>query len=229
MTLIRSILTLLRKETIAHDTIELNFKRQADFDFLAGQFIQVLVPGAHKETPRSYSISSTPSNLELQLCVKLLPNGLASTYLNGLNVNDSIAVQGPLGRFTNDTIEHPLTFVATGVGLAPIMSIIEDELQAKKNQQPIELLFGVRSEADIFWVERLDALREQFSNFKYSLTLSQPSEMWSGLRGRVTEYISKLNFQSHFFLCGSADMVREVRTQLLEREVSTKNIHLEIF
>lgn len=220
---------LKSKKTIADNVLELRFDKPDTLIFQAGQFVQLVVPKDGKEITRSYSISSIPTESYFELCVKVLPNGVGSTYLSIADINTEISFTGPLGRFINNDVDIPLTFVATGVGLAPIISIIEDELQNKKKIQPLRLIFGVRSEADIFWLERLENLKNNFVNFSYQLTLSQPSETWTGLRGRVTEYISGLDTNAHFFLCGSAEMVKDVRGQLLTSGVLNTNLHLEIF
>ena len=135
---------------------------------------------------RSYSIASHPASDEIELCVKLLPGGVGSTFFEQVTPETEIRFIGSRGRFVVGDSAEPLYFVATGAGLAPIMGMIADELINKKNTEPIELLFGVRSEEDIFWTDRLDALQKEYSNFHYRLTLSQPRSAWAGLSGRVS-------------------------------------------
>ncbi len=220
--------TLLSKKNIANQVLELRFSRPENFNFLAGQFIQI-IPGNDSSIFRSYSLSSDPSEKYLELCVKVLPNGIVSSFLNTLQINDEIMFRGPFGRFTHAVSTMPLGFVATGVGLAPIMSILEDELENKKNNNPLHLLFGVRNEEDIFWLERLELLHNNFSNFEYILTLSQPMNTWAGAQGRVYQYLDKLPQNARFFLCGSTEMVKDVRALLVDRGTDVTSIHLEIF
>lgn len=221
--------TLLEKKAIAANIYELRFSRPVGFDFQAGQFVQCVVPEGEKMTTRSYSLAGTPADDELLFCVKMLPDGVASNFFKQMNIGDTMAIRGPLGRFVcnNDAAAH--VFIATGVGLAPIMGMIEDELKNKKTDKELRLLFGVRSEEDAFWLKRLDALQAAFSTFSYTCTLSRPNDAWSGISGRVTDHLDDHDVGHDFYICGSPEMVMDVRKRLTERGASTKHIHFEIF
>lgn len=221
--------TLLEKKPIADQVIELRFVKPKNFIFTAGQFIQVEVPQPNKSIFRSYSISSTSADKYLELCVKLYEDGLGSNLFQQLKNGDTITFKGPVGRFTHTHQTENSLFVATGVGLAPIFGMIRDELENKKNQNKLHLIFGVRHEKDIFWKNRLDELQKNYSNFTYSLTLSQPEDSWTGLRGRVTEHLPKNTSNMHAFLCGNADMVKTVREMLITQGTEVNKIHFEIF
>ncbi len=220
---------LLKIKPVAEDTVELHLQRPSGFNFLAGRFIQFLIPDADKVAKRSYSLSSHPQAPDIEVCLKLLPGGLASTYFTQVTGATSINFTGPQGKFICSVSSSPLYFVATGSGLGPIMSILTDELKNKSNTAAINLLFGVRSEADIFWLDRLDELTKLFSNFTYQLTLSQPGPLWSGLSGRVTLHLPGAAAGQYYFLCGSADMVKDARIILMARGSEANDIHFEIF
>ncbi len=238
---------LTNKKIVAKDMVELHMVRPEGFDYLAGQFIQFLIPvsvlaeftrrtaGPGKPqgdamAKRAYSLASHPGSTDLEICIKLLPGGLASTYFQAATAETPITFSGPQGRFVNTTSDAPLYFVATGAGLGPIMGMITDELKNKKTKEHVHLLFGVRSQEDIFWVDRLDALQEQHPNFSYQLTLSQPQGIWSGFSGRVNLYLpDAVNGSKRFYLCGSPDMVKEVRESLMSRGADPNMIHFEIF
>jgi CDP-4-dehydro-6-deoxyglucose reductase len=145
------------------------------------------------------------------------------------NASASSFFRGPEGRFVCQETHYPhKVFIATGAGIAPIMSMISDRVTTTDK---IQLLFGVRAEEDIFWTERLQAWEKVSANFSFILTLSQPSSMWSGKTGRVVDYITSFVQTSliEYYLCGSLDMVKDARVNLVGQGISTKNIHLEIF
>ncbi|HYE60283.1 MAG TPA: FAD-binding oxidoreductase [Candidatus Kapabacteria bacterium] len=223
------ILTLTEKKEIAKNLRELHFTKPDNFQFSAGQFIQCHIPDQGKIVLRSYSLSSRPGQDDIELCVKLLPEGKASQHFQRMNIGEHLTVQGPLGRFIVTPDDTALSFIATGAGLAPIMGMIQDELVTNLSQKNIRLLFGVRSEEDIFWIDRLNALEEQYPNFRYYLTLSQPSDAWTGLRGRVTDHVQSIDPSHTFYLCGSAEMVKDVRHHLVAQGTPVKNIRFEIF
>ncbi len=226
-TLIKSCVT--EKILLTENVIEFHLKKPPSFVYTAGQFIQLHVPDGEKTVLRSYSLSSSPHDPDLELCVKIIPSGKASAYLGHVSPGDSLVFDGPQGRFTHPTDPIPLVCIATGAGIAPIMSIVSDELAFKKNESPIELIFGVRSEADIFWLERLETLQRDYNNFHYTLTLSQPTPTWDSHRGRVTAHLPLQTTNKKFYICGSPQMIMDVRKILLERKADAKTIYFEAF
>lgn len=225
---------LLKKTALTHDMWEFVLEKPVDFVFQAGQFVQFLIPDASapQAVLRSYSIASAPTDETLMFCIKMLPeekNGKASKYLPTLNLGDTITFRGPEGRFVvAPESVRPKVFVATGSGIAPIRAMLYDEIFRFKNES-LHLLFGVRSQHDVFWKEEFDDLCQQSKSFSYSVTLSQPENGWSGARGRVTEHLTTLPADADWYLCGSLPMVKDVRAYLTQAGVPSKQIHFEIF
>lgn len=207
---------------------ELRFEKPADFTFHPGQFIQFFFDQDGKEVPRSYSISSTPADDELEFLVKILENGLASQHFLELQVGDSLPMSDPQGRFLCNPEATDQYFIATGSGMAPVMAMITNELRGKEVKHPLHLLFGVRSQKDIFWIDRLEELAKD-DRFTFQLTLSQPDDGWDGLAGRVTMHTDDLPAEAHYYLCGSAPMVMEMRKILLTKGCEASHMHFEIF
>lgn len=222
---------LHEKKQIADHVLQLTFEKPGGFEYQAGQFVQFLIPDGDKTTPRSYSISSTPHDNYLEFCVKILEGGLASTHFANMSVGDTLEFRGPRGRFVITENSHDHYFVATGVGMAPIIGILRELIEHKKTDRPIRLLFGVRDEDDVFWKERLEELKNQSDLLDYEITLSKPKPTggWKGLKGRVTDHLLKHLAHHHFYLCGSAGMVKDVRALLIEHGVDARSIHFEIF
>lgn len=222
---------LLEKQELATNVFQLRFVKPEGFSYDPGQFVQFLIPNGEKQTPRSYSISSIPGDEYLEFCIKFHDGGLASEYFRSMKSGHDIDMRGPLGRFVIDENAAEHYFIATGVGIAPMMGMLRTLIEEKKVSHPIRLLFGVRSESDLFWTKKFDELKQKHSLFDYAITLSQPTQPdeWEGLEGRVTEHILH-NIGTHkFYLCGSAEMVKDVRTLLLENGVEAKDVHFEIF
>lgn len=223
--------TLLSKKNVAHDMLELTLEKPAGFSFQSGQFVQFFIPDAAAATPvlRSYSIASAPVAEHLLFYIKMVPGGKASEYLRKITVGESISFRGPESRFVIVPEQaSAITFVATGSGIAPIISMLEDEA-AKPVARRLHLVFGVRHENDVFCKERLETLVSMCPSFSYTLTLSQPSSAWTGARGRVTEHLTSLPKEGSWYLCGSLPMVKDVRSILSQASVSSKNMHFEIF
>lgn len=226
------ILTLLQKTIIARDVLEFRFTKPAGFIFKAGQFLQFKVPTETGMVLRSYSIASAPKDDYIEICLKVLPNGKASVFLSALEVGDDAVVQGPEGHFVckDEHAKHKI-FIATGTGLAPIMSMVPDQLAIAREGAQVHVLFGVRNEADLFWVDRLSGFGKQHPHFTHQVTLSQPDQPtgWQGLTGRVTAHVPHHHLEAEYYVCGSLEMVKDVRKILVDKGVPMKQIHFEIF
>ena len=245
--------TLTKHTQLTYDVFELTFETEAtDFLHEAGQFVTIQVPQPPTEENgplfmRSYSISSRPKSGYFELCVKRIENGRGSTYLNSLKPGDKISFLGPLGHFTfKTTQDQNVLLIATGTGIAPIKSILEDQLQNTNADAPapqqFQLLFGARHIKDIFYKAELDTLTEKHPNFKYILTLSQPElEDWEaqgGSVGRVTAHLEKLDVgpDSQFsppstdaYICGLKDMVLQVQEMLQQKGLPKEAVYFERF
>lgn len=220
--------TLLTKAVLAKDIFELRFTKPAGFDFVAGQFVQFRVPDGEKFVLRSYSISSISTDAYLEFCIKILPDGKASTWFAQMAVGSTAELGVPRGMFVvQQAVDDPSYYIATGTGMAPVMSMVTTAAAADR-LATAEVFFGVRSEEDLFWVDRLRALETDGGPLRVHITLSRPSESWVGLRGRVTDHL-KVDSTAHYYICGSIEMVKDVRAKLLAGGVPTKNIHFEIF
>ncbi len=199
----------------------------AEIEFQPGQFININIPGQDKPTDRSYSIASPASSKkEITLCYKLLDEGVATNYLESLSAGDEITFTGPRGHFVCRESDAPLYMVVTGTGVTPILSMLTNCKDRKAH-----LLFGVRSEKDIFWEEKLKALQIDNPQLTYEYTLSQPTESWTGSKGRVTAILGErdLDKSAHYYLCGSPKMVLATRKVLVDGGVPASQVFFEIF
>lgn len=223
--------TLREKTKLTPDIIGLLFTRPRDFSFLAGQFIQCTIPLEDGSLFRSFSIASTPADSHIELCVKIVPNGIASNFFSQMQIGEELSFVGPHGRFIAHHGETAASFIATGAGIAPILGILKDEIEIKKTERELHLLFGVQSEEDLFWIERLEYLKTISSGFHFELTISQPKPTggWTGLKGRVTEHLLHHLVSHDYYLCGNASMVKDVRNVLLQNGISPTRIYFEIF
>lgn len=222
------VTTITEKQEIATDVLQIRTTKPEGFSFIPGQFVQWTLEGT---TPiiRSYSISSTPDKPYIEYCIKLLPNGKASTFIKEAALGTPLHIRGPNGKFTyTNTHNTPSYYIATGTGLAPIIGIIEHELMYKQNVQPIQLFFGIRRTQDIFWENRLEILKNTYTNFSFHICLSQETESHQYKKGRVTEALP-INILGKYFVCGNKEMVIDVRKKLIEAHVPPTNISFEIF
>ncbi len=199
--------------------------------FKAGQFIQVFIPQEGDKPRRtSYSIASHPHNTEfVELCVTHVEGGRSSTYLHSLKVGDKVTLMGPLGKFSlPDPFHRDAVFIATGSGIAPFRSMINDLIE-HKTPRMLYLVFGNRFDEDIIYKNEWDALAAKNENFKALMTLSRP-KLWTGAKGYVQEQIAGFvpdPAQKDFFICGLSNMINDVQSKLLSLGVPKEQIHYE--
>lgn len=213
--------------------LELIEPNKISFD--AGQYILLNAPTTPQK--KQYSIASAPRlDHAIELLVEILPNGVASGYLNSLSPGAEVTFYAPAGEFAVksevENTQDPLVFIATGSGIAPLRSQILDQLRSKETKRPIWLYWGMRHAQELFWLEDLEELKDNFPNFSYHLVLSKAPEEWTLCRGRVTDCLGIHDLPrvpAHYYLCGNPHMIDDVMSVLSQRGVAPEYIHHEKF
>lgn len=196
---------------------------ETSFTFKPGQFVMLRQPGAEPKFNRAFSMASAPSVQEVTFLMKYNPEGHVSGYLAASKPGAKLEASEPTGRFILNPDDTERIFVATGTGLAPIVSFI-DHLIHEPDGIPFTTMFGVRSEENLFWTEKLPE--------NSIVTLSQPSPTWTGTTGRVTAHVHALHAEhpaASWYLCGSPDMIKDTRSQLLDLGVPASALHFEVY
>ncbi|ULA63550.1 MAG: Putative FMN reductase [Nitrospira sp.] len=210
---------------LTHDVRQLDLRlvEPAAIEFKPGQFISFEMP--HPETgrlvTRAYSIASTPSRPGLvTLLFNRVSGGPGSTLLYGFKEGDTARFKGPAGHFTlRDDPGRELLFVATGTGITPIWSMLLANAE-RPDPRPATLLWGLRSQRDLYYQEELAALVRTMPKLTTVLTLSRPDPGWSGETGRVQRLVEeRVQSVAHLaaYLCGSGGMIADVTKTLQQK------------
>ncbi len=129
--------------------------------FHAGQFFAIQAPGISGR--RAYSmVNFEPQTDTLEFVIKRKPDGAFSGWaFDEARDRDEVELFGPLGRATFHTDEgHDLFLIAGGSGIAGLMSILEKaSMTDYLDTHRVSLFFGVRTRADMFYADRLSAMR----------------------------------------------------------------------
>lgn len=221
---------IISKQKLTSNVIQIKFPKPNNFTYFSGQFIQIKIPGHTPSILRSYSLSSQTSENFLKICIKLIPDGLGSNFFKKITKTKEIEFTPAQGNFIyKNSDKKNIYFIATGVGLSPIFSILKNELNNKNNKN-IFLFFGVQTQKDIFWQKELEELKNKFKNFNFEIFLSQEENYNQFKKGHVTDNLENLDFDnSDFFVCGNPNMIIDVSKILLNKKVNINNIHFEIF
>lgn len=229
--------TVDRLVDLTHDVkgVFLKISGGERIDFQPGQYINLTVPGVAR--PRAFSIASVPANGDtVELHVRLVPGGEATPVIHErLKEGDTVTFAGPYGRFfVRKSRPDPMIFLAGGTGLSSPKSMILD-LLAEGRQEPITLIHGVRTQADLYDREVFEALAAEHDSFRYIPALSEEPEGsdWPGARGFVHEVLKDV-FDGFYgghqaYLCGPPPMVEASIRALMQGRLFEKSIFTEKF
>jgi ferredoxin-NADP reductase len=190
------------------------------FGFVPGQWLSVKATTPEgEEIVRPYSIASPPSNGRVAFCLNRVDEGFMSNYLCNLPEGAEITFQGPFGNFILHPPVRDTLFIATGTGIAPIRSMLQWLLADPERHEGRELwlLFGVRTEEDLYYREEFERLAADHPNFHFLPALSRGTPDWRGLRGYVQEHVPGIvgdRKDMHAYICGLAKMVKANRDLL---------------
>jgi NAD(P)H-flavin reductase len=96
-------------------------------------------------------------------------------------------------------------------------------------QQRLHFVFGVRSEADIFYHDEIELMIGDHANLSFTQYLSKPTEQSEHRAGYVTDFLTPENIIQYqtFSICGSPAMVKNAREILESAGVSKDQIKFE--
>lgn len=199
--------------------------------FKAGQFISFQI-GEDTRAIRSYSISSSDKNRDVvQVSVKKLETGIGSSWFHNLGVGQRVKAYAPSGHFFDNQVgEAPRIYVAGGIGITPLISMIRSNIESAKSY-PMILFYGARTASDFAFHEQLQLWSRRHSHFKYIPVVSNDPE-FMGEKGYIDielirKYISPTR-DVRFYLCGPGPMTQPL-IEVLEKEFKTENIFYEKF
>lgn len=205
----------------------------------AGQFLTLILQHNGHEVRRSYSLSSTASE-SLRMTIKRVENGEISRFLlDTLQVGDILTSLQPAGRFTIDSdMTGDLVLLGAGSGITPLFALLKQELFG--SERKVTLLYSNTNERSIIFRQELEELQHQFSGrFRLIHLLSNPSDDWNGLRGRLNNVMLERLLPTlidisdretiHFYVCGPGDYMRMIQFTLVFSGIKSDQIRRENF
>ena len=228
----------IKKETA--DAVSIIFdvpeKLKTDYQFTAGQYLNIKKELNGREVRRSYSICSDPNTDILTIAVKAVEGGTFSIFATTLlHEGDKLEVSTPEGRFTlkPESGKNYIGFAA-GSGITPIMSMIKASLHGDAT---FTLIYGNKSVNDAIFRARLEVLKKLYATRLNVHYVYSREETKGDLFGRIdtanTNYFLRNKYKKttfdKAFLCGPKSMIKTVTETLLDNNISEENIHFELF
>ena len=195
------------------------------FKHMPGQCAMVSVPGVGEGM---VSITSSPTNEEyMEFSIKKC--GCVTEVLHATEVGQQITVRGPYGRnfpVEEDFKGKDLLFIAGGIGLAPLRSVINYVRHYRQNYGKVVIVYGARSKDDLVDIDEIKTEWMNEENMDVYLTIDRPQEGWDGHVGFVPAYVKELGLNPNMtaVLCGPPIMIKFTLQGLLELGFDKSNV-----
>lgn len=179
------------------------------FEHKPGQCAMLSMPGVGEAM---FSITSSPTNTEfMEFSIKKC--GCLTEWLHAMEVGQEITIRGPYGNgFPVDTefVGKDLLFIAGGIGLAPLRSVINYCRAYRDRYGKIDIVYGSRSKNDLVDYHEIIDEWTNTDNVDVHLTIDREQEGWDGHVGFVPNYVKELNFSTDktVIMCGPPIMIK---------------------
>lgn len=187
------------------------------FEHLPGQCAMLSIPGVGEAM---FSITSSPTNTEFtEFSIKKC--GCLTNWLHTMDMGQEILIRGPYGNHFPVETEFKnknLLFVAGGIGLAPLRSVINYCRDNRQNYGKIDIVYGSRTKDDLVDYDEIINQWTADDNINVYLTIDKPQESWNGHVGFVPSFVKELGFDTDrsVLLCGPPVMIKFTLQTLLE-------------
>lgn len=209
-------------------------------DFFPGQYVSIstFIPELGHKQPRQYSLSSNSNNEYYRISVKkeigqTTPDGIVSNALHDKIVGDLLQVSAPAGLFYADPeAKNPLVLVSGGVGLTPMMSMVETNKNSLQRNQTVWIHSCRNENVHAFkdTIEELNNEKTWLTSFVFYETL--PETETNAIEGRIDLQQIKeeiLIKDAKYYICGPAVFIKVQYQSLVGLGVSRENILYEEF
>ena len=205
--------------------------RPAHFKFTAGQFARIGLKVADDLVVRAYSVVSSPFHETLEFFSIVVPEGAFTSHLQHLKIGDELYLEKvAYGFLTLARYQLPLPqdlwLLATGTGLAPFISMLQD-FETWSKYKNIRLVYSVRTASELAYVSRIEEIAATFGEghdgFKFIPIITRdPNAVLHDrlpvlIENTALEQVAELKFDietSHIMLCGNPQMVEDTKEAL---------------
>jgi predicted ferric reductase len=204
-------------------------------DYLPGQFQFLTFDGGRGEE-HPFTISSGGTEPGPHTATIKGSGDFTRTIGTTVRPGDSVAVQGPFGKFSY--VLHPeerdLVFIAGGIGITPIMGMLR-HMKGTRADIDAVLLYGNVTERDIVFRTELEEIAEgRQPRLSVVHVLAKADDNWKGERGYVNaaligKYVPGHLAEKVFYICGPPPMMTVLVRSLYEMGVPSRNIRFERF
>jgi ferredoxin-NADP reductase len=230
---------LKRHEMVAEGTMAFHFEKPADFQFKAGQSIDLTLiepPETDAEgDTRAFSLTSAPFEDELRVATRLRDSAF-KRVLRTLPSGSSVRVAGPFGSFMlHKNAARPAVFLAGGIGITPFFGIVKNAAHERLPHR-LFLFYSNKRPEDSAFLQELRKLEQTNPNYRLIGTMTEMEksrQSWEGETGFISpQMLTRAVGELHgpiYYLAGPPAMVAAMRKMLDEAGVDEDDIRAEEF
>mgnify|MGYP000203332729 CR=1 FL=1 len=217
-------------------------------DFLPGQYItlRVCLEDGHA-TMRNYSLSDIPSKPYFRISVKredgavaAMPAGRVSNLVHkSFNIGNTVEIAPPCGQFVLKDIDlsnKPIVFIAGGIGITPLISMLLDLTARKLHRQLVFIHCCINSDVQAFKNTLLE-LEKNNSNLSVYFRYSQPDAQDLKAGNNCSEGLISADFirdvvkliDAEYYFCGPGGFMKNIYSELTSNDVPKSQLHFEFF
>ena len=218
--------TMIRTDTPDVKTFRvMGLDGKKPFLHIPGQCAMLSIPGVGEAL---FSITSSPTEDYLDFSIKKC--GCVTTWLHQMEVGQQVTIRGPYGNgFPVDTdfAGKDLLFIAGGIGLAPLHSVINYCRHYRDRYGKIDIVYGSRSKADLVdFPEIIDEWCAE-DGINVHLTIDNAQSDWDGHVGFVPNYVKELGFDTSktVVMCGPPVMIKFTLAGLMELGFAREQVY----
>lgn len=226
---------VIEKSQLSPSVIRLRLKlpRNQRLQFLAGQYVDVLLQGGKR---RAFSIASCPSlEDEIELHIRHVEGGDFTGYVfDTMKVLDIVRFEGPLGNFfvRNDDPQRPMIMLGGGTGFAPLKSMIENLLE-HGDKREIHLYWGARKREELYLDELPRQWAREHAHIHYHQAVSEEDHTGEGYfaglahEAVLADHPNLAGFD--VYMSGPPGMIDAARQALREHGLNPDRLYYDSF
>lgn len=219
-----------RREQLSAEITTFWFRPDQKLNYLAGQFIEITLPHTADDRGqrRWFTLSSSPTDELIAITTRLLSEPSSfKKYLNSLKPGDTVHASHPMGDFVLPRDRAiPLLFIAIGIGITPIKSILS-YLVAEHEARAVRILYAAKTEQDLVFLDLVTRIDPEAS-----LYVSRPIEAGTSPQKITTQNVidaaRKLE-DPYIYMSGPEEAVEILFTELREAGIKDSRLVTDYF
>ena len=187
----RARINKVEKVTVTETYFEMELLDRKSLNHKPGQFVEVSLLGVG-EVPISISSPPDPNSPKFELVVRDLGN--VTKVLCSKKAGEIVGIRGPRGNgFNLDELKgKDILFIAAGLGLVPMRSLIWTVLNNRNDYGKVSILYGARNPSLILFKDEIKQFEER-GDVCFQVTVDFSDSSWKGNVGVITTLIKNVD------------------------------------